>query len=67
MELQERHLHIDNLDLKQQIISSQCSACGQQFNGESSGGELVESMISRIRTAYDAHACASADRAALVA
>jgi hypothetical protein len=67
MEIQKRRLHIENLDLKQLIISSQCSVCGQQFNGESSLGERFDNLISRIRTAFDAHACESFEKAVFVA
>jgi hypothetical protein len=64
MELQMRHLRFDNLNLNHLTISSQCSECGREFNGEPVLRELFDDTIMRIKAEYNAHACANADRAA---
>ena len=57
MQVQKRQLHFDSFDLKQLTISSQCSVCGREFNGEPIRRELFDDLITRIKADYAVHAC----------
>ena len=59
MKLQKRYLHIDNFDLHLSALSSQCSECGQQFNGERREGEHIDDLLIRVKAEYEAHVCQS--------
>lgn len=57
MQIVERYLHFDNIDMEQPDISSRCSQCGQEFHAEPMPGERVEDVLLRIRVEFNAHGC----------
>ena len=53
-----RYLHFDDIDLEMDTPPvASCSACSRTFLVEPNAGEGLDSVLSRIRTEFDAHNC----------
>lgn len=57
MELQERYLHFDNIDMQRPDIRSRCSLCGREFQAAPLPTERVDEVLLRIRREYNSHEC----------
>jgi hypothetical protein len=53
-----RYLHFDDIDLTMNTpVVASCSVCGRTFNVEPNAGEVLDSVLLRIRAEFDAHNC----------
>jgi hypothetical protein len=53
----ERYVHFDNIDFEAPFITSRCSVCAREFEGQPRPGEHVDQVLLRIRAEYEAHEC----------
>jgi hypothetical protein len=53
----DRYLHVENIDVEQPAVSSQCTHCGQKFKAEPRAGERVDDVLLRIRAEFNSHQC----------
>lgn len=54
---QARYLRFENIDVAALCVSSQCSACGREFNAEPMQGEKIEDVVQRVRAEFERHEC----------
>jgi hypothetical protein len=52
----ERYLRFSQLENGQPVIAF-CSVCGERFEVQPEADELIDDLILKARTAFDAHTC----------